>query len=54
MTGNLTPRRIADVSTLITGCHEFVQVPEAESKAEIPDDTQDDDLGFKMSPFEPY
>ena len=34
--------------------HEFFQVPEAESKPEIPADTQDDDLGFKMSPFEQY
>ena len=32
--------------------HEFFQIPEAESKPKIPADTQDDDPGFKMSPFE--
>ena len=32
--------------------HEFFQVPEAEPKPKIPADTQDDDLGFKISPFE--
>ena len=32
--------------------HEFFQIPEAESKPKIPADTWDNDLGFKMSPFE--
>jgi hypothetical protein len=32
--------------------HDLFQIPEAEPKPEIPADTQDDDLGFNMSPFE--
>jgi len=32
--------------------HHFFQVSEAEPEPEIPADTQNDDLGFKMSPFE--
>jgi len=32
--------------------HDFFQISEAEPKPEIPPDTQNDDLGFKMSSFE--
>ena len=32
--------------------HHFFEISEAKSKPEIPADTQNDDLSFKMSPFE--
>jgi hypothetical protein len=41
---------VIDVKVALS--HHLFQIPEAEPEPEIPTDTEDDDLGLEMSPFE--